>query len=184
MSNTTQQEQLDEVQDRKIEQQTLSAAQQEAVQEVTENANLLRELRRAGIDSRQHDMLEDVLGPETAAAHAIGNRSSDYEQQIKWGSIGKAMQTAAERTPGRLCRGERLAIAQGVHNRDDKSTKSVMTTDEKRKLSSAYEAVANFKSLSAAARGLKTVGETTVTAKREVTEESKSLRERAGAVLD
>lgn len=181
---SSQQQDIEEMHDRQIEQQALSAAQEEAVQEVTENANLLRELRRAGIDTDEYPWLEGILGPETAASHAIGNRSPEYEQQIKWGNIGKAMQHKAERSPGRLCRGERLAIAQGAHKRDDKDPEPEFTTDERRVVDAAYEAVTNHQSLAAKSRGLKTVGETTVTAKREVTEQSKSLRERAGGLLD
>jgi hypothetical protein len=179
-----QQQQLDAAHDRQVEQQALAAAEKEAMQEVTENANLLRELRRAGIDTDKYPWLEGVLGPETAASHAIGNRSADYEQVVKWGAMGKAMQHVAERSPGRLCRDEVLAVARGTHKREDKQPEPEFSVDERRVIRAAYEAAANHKSLAAKGRGLKTVGETTVTAKREVREEASSWRERAGEVLD
>jgi len=183
MSNQ-QTDQIEDMHDRQVEQQLIDGTLREGTQEVTENANLLRELRRAGIDTGKYDWLEGILGPEVAASHAIGNRSPQYEQEIKWGNLGKSMQHEAERKPGRLCRGERLALAQGTHQREDKEPEDPLTTDERRALRAGYEAVTNHQSLAAKGRGLKTVGETTVTAKREVTEESKSLRERAGGLLD
>jgi len=180
-----QHKQIDDMQDAQFEREALSTAQEEAVrQEVTENANLLRELRRAGIDTEKYDFLEGLLGPETAASHAIGSRSRQYEQQIKWGMLGKGEQHIAERSPGRLCSGYRLEIAQRVHQRRDKSTEEPLTTDERRALRSGYEAATNHQSLSVEGRGIKTVGETTVTAKREVTEESSSWKESAGGLLD
>jgi len=172
------------VQERQIERQVLDAAQEQATKEITENANLLRELRRAGIGTEKYDWVEQAVGPDISSSHAIGNRSSEYEQQVKWGSLGKGMQHVAERSPGRLCRGERLALAQGTHGRAEKDVEEPLTTDERRALRAAYDAVANFKSLSASARGLKTIGETTVTARREVNEENRSLTERAGGLLD
>jgi hypothetical protein len=182
---TEQDERFKQVQNQQFEKQALATAQEEAVrQEVTENANLLRELRRAGINTEKYDWLEGVLGPEVAAVHAIGNRQPKYEQQVKWGSIGKADQHVAERDPGRLCTGDRLEIAQGAHNRRDKSTEDPLTTDERRVVRSSYEAVANHKSLAAKGQGLKTVGETTVTAKRETVEERDGFREQVGGLLD
>jgi hypothetical protein len=183
----TDQQQLEEMKRREGERRAAFSVGQEQAskeQEVTENANLLRELRRAGIDTEDFGWLEAALGPEVAASHAIGNRSPEYEQEIKWGNIGKRMQHVAEQSPGRLCRGERLAIAQGTHRREDKSAQRPLTTDEKRALRGAYEAATNHQSLAAQSRGLKTVGETTVTAKREVTEKAKSLKEKAGGLLD
>lgn len=173
--------------DRQIEQQAMSTASQAASQkmeEVTENANFLRELRRAGIDTDKFGWLEDEIGPETADAHSVANRGEEYEAEIKWGNIGKAEQHVVERSPGRLCKNERsLAIARGTHKRRDKTPDSPLTVDEKRALRSAYQAVTSYQSLGVEGRGSEVVGETTVNARREVQEQRESAKEKAGGLL-
>jgi len=174
-------------QQRQIEQQAMNTASKAAsrkMQEVTENANFLRELRHAGIDTDKYDWLEGEVGPETADTHAIANRSEDYEYEIKWGNIGKAEQHVAERSPGRLCQDQRaLEIARGTAGRHDKSADSPLTVDEKRALRAAYDAVTSYQSLGVEGRGNKVVGETTVNARREVKEERESAKEKAGGLL-
>jgi hypothetical protein len=174
-------------QERQMEQSAFSAAasQSQRTQEVTENANFLRELRRAGVGSEKYHWLRNELGPALADSHVIGNRGEDYEQESKWGNIGKSMQHIAERSPGRHCRDERaLAIAQGTHKRTDVSVDMPYTEDEKRVLREGYDAATNYQSLSVEGRGGEMVGETTVTARREVREEDKSAREKVGGLLD
>lgn len=172
---------------RQMEQQAMSTASQAAsrkMQEVTENANFLRELRHAGIDTEKYDWLEGEVGAETADTHAIANRDEDYEHEIKWGNIGKAEQHVVERSPGRLCQDERaLAIARGTTERADKTVDAPLTVDEKRALRSAYDAVTSYQSLGVEGRGNKVVGETTVNARREVKEERESAKEKAGGLL-
>jgi len=174
-------------QQRNVEQQAMSMASNAAtrkMQEVTENANFLRELREVGIDTQQYSWLENELGPETSDSHAIANRDADYEQEVKWGNIGKAEQHVVERTPGRLCKDERArAIARGTHKRSDKEADAPLTVDEKRALRSGYDAVTSYQSLGVEGRGNEVVGETTVNARREVREESESAKEKAGGLL-
>lgn len=174
-------------QKRQLEQQAMSMAGQAAskkMQEVTENANFLAELRRAGIDSAKFDWIEGELGAATADAHVLGNRSEDYEQEIKWGNVAKAEQHVAERSPGRLCKDERaLEIARGTHKRADRSADAPLTVDEKRAVREAYDAATNYQSLAVEGRGGQMVGETTVTAKRQVSEQEESAKEKAGGLL-
>jgi len=174
-------------QQRQMEQSAFSAAasQSQRTQEITENANFLRELRRAGVGSQKYSWLRNELGPALADSHVIGNRDEQYEQEVKWGNIGKSMQHISERSPGRHCRDERaLAIAQGVHRRSDASVDMPYTQDEKRAVREGYDAATNYQSLSVEGRGGEMVGETTVTARREVREEEESAKEKAGGLLD
>jgi len=173
--------------DRQTEDTARQTAAQMASQEITENANFLAELRRAGVSSEKHDWLENELGAAFAHANVIGNRDLDYEKEIKWGNIGKAMEHIAMRTPGRLCSDEKdLRIAQNVHKRNDRQyAEAPLASDERRAIIEAYEVAAtNYQSLSVEGRGGEMVGETTVTAKREVREEHESAREKAAGFLD
>lgn len=173
--------------DRQMEDTARQTAAQKATQEVTENANFLEELRKAGISADKYGWLENELGPAVADANVIGNRDEDYEQEIKWGNIGKAMEHVAMRSPGRHCKDEKaLRIAQNVHKRRDQTyAEAPFSSDERRALREAYETAAtNYQSLSVEGRGGEMVGETTVTAKREVREEHESAKEKAGGLLD
>jgi hypothetical protein len=172
-------------QKRQIEQSAFSAGVSQSAQEVTENANFLRELRRAGIGSEKYHWLRNELGPALADSHVIGNRSEEYEQEVKWGNIGKSMQHITERSPGRHCRDERaLAIAQGTHRREDTKVRMPFTDDERRVVREGYDAATNYQSLSVKNRGGEMVGETTVTARREVREEKETAKEKAAGFLD
>jgi len=98
-----QHKQIDDMQDAQFEREALSTAQEEAVrQEVTENANLLRELRRAGIDTEKYDFLEGLLGPETAASHAIGSRSRQYDSTSFSHSSFSPGSTSSSRSSSRV----------------------------------------------------------------------------------
>lgn len=161
-------------------------AAQKATQEVTENANFLAELRESGL-SDELGWLEKELGPVVADANVVGNRDEDYEQEIKWGNIGKAMEHVAMRSPGRLRQDEKtLRLGQNVHRRNDRETaEAPFNSAERRAITEAYESAAtNYQSLSVEGRGGEMVGETTVTAKREVREEHESAKEKAGGLLD
>jgi hypothetical protein len=173
-------------QQRQMEQSALQAGvSQSQRQEATENANFLRELRRAGVGSEKFSWLRNELGPSFADSHVVGNRGEDYEQEAKWGNIGKSMQHICERSPGRHCRDERaLAIAQGTHRRNDQTPDMPLTEDEKRAIREGYDAATNYQSLSVEARGGSMVAETTVTARREVDDEDETAREKAGGLLD
>lgn len=164
-----------------------TAAQKAARKSVTENANFLAELRRAGIDSKEAAWIEGELGPAVADANVVGNRSEQYEREIKWGNIAKAMQHVSERSPGKLCQDERdLRIARNLHKSPgNERAQTAYSQRERRLLTEAYEtAVTNFQALSVEGRGGELVGETTVTAKREVREEHRSAKEKAGGLLD
>jgi len=173
-------------QEHRAEQMGMETASQQSrkqMEEVTENANFLEALRKAGIDTSQYRM-ESELGAAVADVHVVGNRPSDYEQTVKWGSIGKAEQHVVGRSPGRLVNDrETLGLVQGVADRPDRSADPPVAQDERRAIREAWDAVANHKSLAADAKGAELVGETTVTAKREVKEESESKKEKAGAII-
>lgn len=172
-------------QQRQVEQTALNAGVEKESREGSEEANFLSELRRVGIDSDNFHFLSNQLGPELADSHAIGNRSGDYEQVVKWRSLGKSMQHVSERDHSRHCQDNRdIALAEGTTDRPDRTAQTDYTTEERRAVRSAYEAVANYQSLSVENRGGQMVSETTVTAKRQTADDEKTTKEKAGGLLD
>jgi hypothetical protein len=162
-----------------------SAAQQQ-IQKRVQNPQFFAQLRDIDFpqSGEEYDWLEGELGPETSGAHLVGNRSAEYEQWLQWGNKNKAKRMQTEGTPGRLCKGSTLAIAQGVHRRTDKDRRDAYTRDEKRAIRSAYEAVTNYQALAVGARGLRSVTQATAVSKIEKEDSSdQSLRERAGKAL-
>lgn len=181
------QEHYERQREQQAEGQAMSAATQAAARTIDENIQnpqFFQQLRDADIDSQDFDWLESEIGPELSGSHLIGNRDEDYEQEVRWLTPNSAERTLAEGTPGRLCRGSTLKIAQGVHGRDDKDMKRRYTSDERRAVRGGFEAAANYKSLAVRAQGLKSVTQATAVSRVEKEEpESDSWRERASRFL-
>jgi hypothetical protein len=175
--------------EQQAEGQAMNAATNAARQTINkrvQNPQFFAQLRDIDFPAEgdEYDWLESEIGPETSGAHLVGNRSGDYEQWVRWGNANKAERMAAEGTPGRLCKGSTLAIAQGTHERTDKERRDPYTRDERRAIRSAYEAITNYQSLAVGARGLRSVTQATAVSKIEKQEQpDQSLRARVGRAL-
>lgn len=150
------------------------------VQERLENPEFFQQLRDADVTSDEFDWLEREMGPALSGSHIIGNRSQDYERHVEFGTRAEAERMISEGSPGRLCDGKRLEIAQGAHKRPDKDVKTEYTVDERRALRGAMQAAGALRSLSIENTGLRSVTEATAVSKVEKNEqEAESRRERA-----
>jgi len=167
-----------ERQQAQTEQQARSAAQQAAtsasrqkLQEKIENPEFFQQLRDADLGAddanAEYSWLEDELGPATSGAHIIGNRSPEYENKVEWLNKNRAERVLAETSPGRLCQGETLEIAQRVHDRPDKQVAPGRTNDERRAVRAAYRVLTNLRSLAVDNQGLKSVTQATAVSKVE-----------------
>lgn len=164
--------------------QASSQAAQRKLQERLENPEFFAQLRDVDIDTTEYPWLESRLGPLQSGAHLIANRGDDYENEIRWLDKNRAERLVGEGEPGRLCRGKTLAVAQGVHRRQDKTATKPNTADERRALRDAMEAVTNFKSLGIDNAGLSSVTEATAVSRVEKGEtETKSRTERMAGLL-
>jgi hypothetical protein len=164
--------------------QAATAAARQKLQQRVENPEFFAQLRNADLDGEEYQWVSDLLGPKHSGSHLIANRDERYEQEIRWGTRNEAERVVTERSPGRLCQGRTLEIAQGVHKREDKTVAEPMTSEEKRVTRDAHEAVANYRSLAIGNQGLKSVTEATAVSKVEKNEEeSKSRRERLAGVI-
>jgi len=163
-----------------------SSAQQAAAQKLSErleNPEFFAQLRDFDIDTEEFRNLEAQLGPLQSGGHLIGNRSEEYEREAKWLDKNRAERMITERSPGRLCRGKTLEIAQKVHD-TKQSAKGELTSDQRRALRDAMEVVTNIKSLGIDGAGLSSVTEATAVSRVEKSEEqSKSRTERAADLL-
>lgn len=176
-----------EQQARQAAQETAFAAARKKHAKRVENPEFFQQLRDADFPSDKEDefsWLEDELGPATSGAHIIGNRSPDYEHEVKWLMQNRAERVLAETEPGRLCRGTTRQIAEGVHGRPDKEPKPPRTTEERRGVRSAFRALTNLRALAVGAKGLDSVTQATAVSKVEKSEdENKSTRERVAGFL-
>ena len=164
--------------------QASAQAASRKLQERLENPEFFAQLRDVDIDTTEYPWLEAKLGPLQAGAHLIANRSEEYENETRWLDKNRAERMVAEGEPGRLCRGKTLAVAQGVHRRDDKTLTQPNTPDERRAMRDALEAVTNFKSLGVDNVGLSSVTEATAVSRVEKGEkETKSRKEKMANFL-
>lgn len=150
---------------------TAQRAASQKLQERLENPEFFDQLRDLDIDTTAYPWVEDLLGPLQSGAHLIANREPGYEQEARWLDRNRAERMVAERSPGRLCRGKTLEIAQGVHKRDDASKRPRFTSDQRRVMRDAMEAVTNYKTLGIETAGLSSVTEATAVSRVEKSEE-------------
>lgn len=190
MSSRERHQQLEDQKQINIEQKAGSAAAQAAatathrkLQERKQNPEFFSQLRNLGIDTSEYPWIAARLGPLQAGAHLIGNRSERYENETRWLDQNRGERVIAEGKPGRLCKGRIRAIAQGVHDREDKEVVSEMTVDEKRVVRDAMEAITNFKTLSIENTGLSSLTDATTVTKSEKTEQESSRKRRLAGVI-
>jgi hypothetical protein len=163
--------------------QAAVGATHKKLQERKQNPEFLDRLRDLGLDTSDFPRMSSRLGPAGADSHLIGNRSEEYEREIKWLDQNRAERVVAERESGRLCNGRRLAIAQRVHQRDDKSVQGQLTIDEKRAIRNAFQAVTDYKSLAIGAKGIDALTTATTVTKRETNEEQSGATGRLSGFL-
>lgn len=156
----------------------------ERVQERIQNPEFLDKLQDEDIDSGVFDWLSDEYGPLFSGAHIIGNRSEDYERQIKWLGLNTAERLVTEGSPGRLCR-EHPAVLAVMQGREQPANAMTHTSEDKRVIRDAVDVSVQRKSLSVDATGLETVG--TATAESRVVsneqEETSETRRKISAFL-
>jgi len=153
------------------------------LQERLENPEFFAQLRDIDVDTDEFDTISDILGPLQSGAHLIANRSEDYERESKWLDRNRAERIATERDPGRLCKGKTRELATRAHEHD-RDVKPEWSSDQRRAIRDALEAVTNYKSLGIETAGLSSVTEATAVSRVERNEEeTKSRAERAADIL-
>jgi hypothetical protein len=164
--------------------QAATSAAREKLSQRVENPEFFAQLRDADLDTEEHHWVSDLLGPKQSGAHLIGNRSEEYEAELKWGGRNEAERLVTERSPGRLCKGKRLELAHGVTDRNDAEAPSPATSEQRRVIRDGMDAVTNYQALAINNQGLKSVTEATAVSKVEKNEEeSSTVRERAAGFL-
>lgn len=159
--------------------QAATQAAQQKLQKRLENPDFLAQLKDPDVDSQEYDWIENEMGPRLSGAHILGSRSEEFEDDVKWAMEARQERMIAEGSPGRLCNGPLLKIAQGVHRRQDKTVNEPMLTDERRVLRDAHDVATQMASLSIDSKGIDALTTaTTVTKREESTEEDRSLSER------
>lgn len=163
-----------------------SSAQEAAarkMQERLENPEFFEQLRDFDLDTDEHDFIEEMVGPLQSGAHLIANRSPEYEKEAKWLDRNRAERMVVERTPGRLCKGKTLEIAQGATGKQ-RDKRPALDSDQRRALRDAMEVVTNVKTLGIETAGLSSVTEATAVSRVEKNEEeTKSRTERAADLI-
>lgn len=164
-----------------------AAATHKKLEQRKQNPEFVDKLRDLGIDTEEYPGLSKRLGPLQAGVHLIGNRSEEYEREIKWLDQNRGERMIAEREPGRLCKGRLREIATRVHERDDDDEKEVpdrLMMDERRAYRDAMEAVTNFKALAIGSTGLSSLTDATAVTKREeMSNEETSRREQVSRAI-
>jgi multidrug efflux pump subunit AcrA (membrane-fusion protein) len=165
--------------------QAATQAAQKQLQKRLENPDFLAQLQDPDVDSQEYDWVSNEMGPRLSGAHILGRRSEDFESDAKWANEVRQERMIAEASPGRLCKGPLLKIAQGTHRRSDVDVTERMTQDERRVLRDAHDVATNMASLSIESKGIDALTTATTVTKREKSESgTKSISERAGSLFD
>jgi len=161
-------------------QQTAMNAAMKEFAELSENADFVDALRQLGIDSRKYDWVEDELGALLADVHLIANRQEGYRDYARYINRNRVERKIAKHTPGRLCKGNTLKIAQRVHGREDKTGRERFLSDDRQQLRLAGSAATAFHTLGVNSEGLSAVGDVTAVSRVERSEESSSIEQASG----
>jgi hypothetical protein len=209
MSETTQ-DLRDEEEDRHLRQggaQMGLRAAAEHKEHTVHNEAFLNELREADIDSEFWDGLDEIYPTWFSGAHAVTNRSENWDQQADLIMMNKRERAVAETRPGRLLRDRPFlhavmrdktppieAFEQGdipgdredwlELTREGDTPTGPMTSQQKSRVYGAAEVAADLMALSAGGAGLESVStvKTETSVRRE--EEDESTASTVGRVLE
>ncbi|WP_121744892.1 hypothetical protein [Natronorubrum halophilum] len=140
-----------------------SARQAENLVEEMQSREFLDEFRDINFPA----WLEDELGPEISQVYPIANETRADYRRHRWLNENRAERIVTEHSPGRLCRGPLLELAQGINDRPDQSPRIQQTDQERRHVREAETAKTAMQSLGQDARGLRAVTEAVHTSRVE-----------------
>jgi len=188
-------------------QQTGLRAALEHTEHTVHNEAFLNELVQADIDSEIWEGIEDIYPTWFSRAHAVTNRSEDWDTQSDLIMMNKRERAVAETRPGRLLRDRPFlhavmrdktptieAFEQGgipgdredwlELTREGDTPTGPMTSQQKSRVYGAAEVAADLMALSAGGAGLESVStvKTETSVRRE--EEDESTASTVGRVLE
>lgn len=149
-------------------------------EDVKRNADFVDALREVGIDSDKYDWVEDELGALVAGVHLIANRKEAYRDYARYLNRNRVERKIAQHSPGRLCKGTTLKIAQRVHGRSDKEVRDPYLSDDRQQLRLSASAATAFHTLGVNAEGLSAVGDVTAVSRVERSEETSKMEKASG----
>lgn len=132
------------------------------VAEIKKNAGFVDKLREVGVDSKKYDWLEDEFGALFADIHMLANRQEEYRRYARLLNRNRIERKITQHSPGRLCKGTTLQIAQRVHGREDKSVREPFLSDDRQQARLAASAATAFHTLGVGSEGLSAVSDVTV----------------------
>lgn len=140
-----------------------SAREAERLVEELQSREFLEEFRDLGLE----EWLDDELGPEASPVWAIANESGADYRRHRFLNENRAERVIAEHSPGRLCRGPLLELAQEINDRPDQPPRIDLTDQERRHIREAEHAKTSMQSLGRDARGLRSITEAINTVRSE-----------------
>lgn len=167
------------------------ATQQQSEQSTAkvENPEFLAQISDPSLASEKYQWLKEELPALFARANFLGNRSDDYEKQVKWLNQNKVERKIIMHNPGRLTKAVKLdhpalptypilELAQRVHGREEKDVRREFHSDDRQALRHGGEAATNYMSNAVDGAGRRAVAESTAVSKVEK-EEERSTAENA-----